>query len=312
MELHGPLASAGTRWSLRPVAVPIGDEALPAAGRRRRVRRDRHLRLPHLADLRAVRLGRQLPGVRAGAGSRAHRQHLPRGLLLPRSLRARGAGHPRHDPRRLPADDGHVVGHPARQHHRHARLALLRRGGRLRRRAQARRRRVGPGGRDHPAVRGQPHLPPRVLRRHPHARSDRPVLLLRRPAVREVLRRHGAALHRRRRPRRRVREAPRARHGLPLQRHPPHRRQRRLPDVPGCRGVGEDHREVVLRDGHRRGPGRLRSDDAFGARPRLHGWISVEHDKADKLGGDYAESTAIARWYAKNVLDGIYTEEVAR
>ena len=38
------------------------------------------------------------------------------------------------------------------------------------------------------------------------------------------------------------------------------------------------------------------------------GWISVEHDKADKLGGDYAESTAISRWYAKNVLDRIYAE----
>lgn len=38
------------------------------------------------------------------------------------------------------------------------------------------------------------------------------------------------------------------------------------------------------------------------------GWISVEHDKADKLGGDYAESTAISRWYAKNVLDAIYAE----
>ncbi|WP_426322318.1 sugar phosphate isomerase/epimerase family protein [Microbacterium sp. E-13] len=41
------------------------------------------------------------------------------------------------------------------------------------------------------------------------------------------------------------------------------------------------------------------------------GWISVEHDKADKLGGDYSESTAIARWYAKNVLDGIYEEQSA-
>lgn len=38
------------------------------------------------------------------------------------------------------------------------------------------------------------------------------------------------------------------------------------------------------------------------------GWISVEHDKADKLGGDYAESTAVSRWYAKNVLDRIYQE----
>ncbi|HEY6741311.1 MAG TPA: TIM barrel protein [Lapillicoccus sp.] len=37
-----------------------------------------------------------------------------------------------------------------------------------------------------------------------------------------------------------------------------------------------------------------------------HGWISVEHDKANKLGGDYAESTAISRWYAENVLSRIY------
>jgi sugar phosphate isomerase/epimerase len=39
------------------------------------------------------------------------------------------------------------------------------------------------------------------------------------------------------------------------------------------------------------------------------GWITVEHDKADKLGGDYAESTAISRWYGKNVLDRIYYGE---
>ena len=37
------------------------------------------------------------------------------------------------------------------------------------------------------------------------------------------------------------------------------------------------------------------------------GWLSVEHDKANKLGGDYSESTAISRWYAKNVLEGIYS-----
>jgi inosose dehydratase len=36
------------------------------------------------------------------------------------------------------------------------------------------------------------------------------------------------------------------------------------------------------------------------------GWISVEHDKANKEGGDYSESTAISRWYAKNVLEEIY------
>lgn len=37
------------------------------------------------------------------------------------------------------------------------------------------------------------------------------------------------------------------------------------------------------------------------------GWLSVEHDKANKLGGDYSESTAIAMWYAKHVLEGIYS-----
>ncbi|GAB7004815.1 hypothetical protein JCM18899A_22880 [Nocardioides sp. AN3] len=37
------------------------------------------------------------------------------------------------------------------------------------------------------------------------------------------------------------------------------------------------------------------------------GWISVEHDKANKEGGDYSESTAISRWYAANVLERIYS-----
>lgn len=37
------------------------------------------------------------------------------------------------------------------------------------------------------------------------------------------------------------------------------------------------------------------------------GWITLEHDKANKLGGDYSESTAVAMWYAKNVLEGIYS-----
>lgn len=36
------------------------------------------------------------------------------------------------------------------------------------------------------------------------------------------------------------------------------------------------------------------------------GYISVEHDKANKLGGNYSESTAISQWYAKNVLEPIY------
>jgi sugar phosphate isomerase/epimerase len=37
------------------------------------------------------------------------------------------------------------------------------------------------------------------------------------------------------------------------------------------------------------------------------GWIGVEHDKADVGGGNYAESTALAMWYAKQVLEPIYS-----
>ncbi|WP_420381761.1 sugar phosphate isomerase/epimerase family protein [Novosphingobium sp.] len=37
------------------------------------------------------------------------------------------------------------------------------------------------------------------------------------------------------------------------------------------------------------------------------GWIGVEHDKADIGGGSYPESTALAMWYARNVLSPIYS-----
>ncbi|WP_428333213.1 sugar phosphate isomerase/epimerase family protein [Novosphingobium sp.] len=36
------------------------------------------------------------------------------------------------------------------------------------------------------------------------------------------------------------------------------------------------------------------------------GWVGVEHDKADIGGGNYPESTALAMWYAQNVLAPIY------
>jgi sugar phosphate isomerase/epimerase len=35
------------------------------------------------------------------------------------------------------------------------------------------------------------------------------------------------------------------------------------------------------------------------------GWLSVEHDKANIGGGNYAESTCISKWYMKNVLKAI-------
>lgn len=41
------------------------------------------------------------------------------------------------------------------------------------------------------------------------------------------------------------------------------------------------------------------------------GWIGVEHDKADIGGGNYPESTALAMWYARNVLEPIYCGRAA-
>ncbi|MPY55640.1 sugar phosphate isomerase/epimerase family protein [Streptomyces spongiae] len=41
-------------------------------------------------------------------------------------------------------------------------------------------------------------------------------------------------------------------------------------------------------------------------RHEFSGWITVEHDKVN-IGGDYAESTALAMWYAQNVLSEIYS-----
>lgn len=41
-------------------------------------------------------------------------------------------------------------------------------------------------------------------------------------------------------------------------------------------------------------------------RHEFTGWITAEHDKAN-IGGDYAESTALAMWYARRVLTEIYS-----
>ncbi|MFD1715437.1 sugar phosphate isomerase/epimerase family protein [Amnibacterium flavum] len=35
------------------------------------------------------------------------------------------------------------------------------------------------------------------------------------------------------------------------------------------------------------------------------GWLTVEHDKADLGGGNFAEATAVAKWYIDNVLDSV-------
>jgi inosose dehydratase len=37
------------------------------------------------------------------------------------------------------------------------------------------------------------------------------------------------------------------------------------------------------------------------------GWVSLEHDKADIGGSNYAEATAVGKWYADNVLSKIYS-----
>lgn len=36
------------------------------------------------------------------------------------------------------------------------------------------------------------------------------------------------------------------------------------------------------------------------------GWVALEHDKADIGGSNYAEATAVGKWYADNVLSKIY------
>jgi inosose dehydratase len=49
-------------------------------------------------------------------------------------------------------------------------------------------------------------------------------------------------------------------------------------------------------------PGLMRAMKQY----EYRGWVSVEHDKADVGGGNYPESTAVAAWYIKNVLQRIY------
>lgn len=39
---------------------------------------------------------------------------------------------------------------------------------------------------------------------------------------------------------------------------------------------------------------------------QYRGWIALEHDKADIGGGNYAESTAVGKWYVDRVLSPIY------
>ena len=106
------------------------------------------------------------------------------------------------------------------------------------------------GRRDHRRLRGEAHLPPRVLLRHPERAGHRDLLLLHRPAVRLAVRRHRAALHRRARPGGAVQPARAPGQRLPLQGHPQRGHRRRPPAPPRLRDHGADHRQVVLRDGH--------------------------------------------------------------
>ena len=41
-------------------------------------------------------------------------------------------------------------------------------------------------------------------------------------------------------------------------------------------------------------------------RHAYQGWVALEHDKADIGGSNYAEATAVGKWYADNVLTPIY------
>ena len=198
--LHGPLAQQRPGRADRPVALAEDHVGLPQADQGDRVRRDRHVRLPHLADVRRLRRPGQVPGDGAGPRPGADRQHVPRRRLRRPQLRAAPAGDAREHPRGLPRHDGPLVGDRARQHHRDAGDALLRHGADHRGQAQVHRGVLEQGRRDHRRLRGEAHLPPRVLLRHPERGRHRHVLRLHRPAVREPVRRHRAALHRRPRP----------------------------------------------------------------------------------------------------------------
>ena len=181
----------------------------------------------------------------------------------------------------------------AGQHHRHAGDALLRHGADHRGQAQVRRRVLEQGRRDHRRVRRPAHVSPRVLLRHPERTRHRDLLLLHRSAVRVAVRRHRPALHRGRRP------------GRPCTGGTPHR-------VSGFHF--KDTRNVATGDDHRHRPDSeimapttgkwfyemgtpqgLVDFEAMMTAVRDNGytgWISVEHDKANKEGGDYSESTA--------------------
>ena len=232
---------------------------LPQADQGDRLRRHRHLRLPDLADVRRLRRSGQVPGDGPGPRPRADRQHVPRSGLRPAELRSAPPRDAREHPRGLPGHHGPLVGDPARQHHRDARDPLLRHGADHRGQAQAHRRAVEQGRRDHRGPRGTAHLPPRVLLRHPDEPDIDTFYSYTDPDVRLAVRRHGAALHRRASTLWRSTTAHAHRvSGLPLQGHP-QRRHRRRPPAPSRLGDhGADHRQVVLRDGHAGRAGRLR------------------------------------------------------
>ncbi|SYZ34543.1 sugar phosphate isomerase/epimerase family protein [Propionibacterium australiense] len=67
----------------------------------------------------------------------------------------------------------------------------------------------------------------------------------------------------------------------------------------------------VMADGVRRWFWEMGTEEGLVDFPRLmreivksgwDGWLTVEHDKADIGGGNYAEATAVAKWYIENVL----------
>ncbi len=41
------------------------------------------------------------------------------------------------------------------------------------------------------------------------------------------------------------------------------------------------------------------------------GWLTVEHDKAELGGNNYAEATCVAKWYIDNVLAQVDSAQVA-
>lgn len=206
-------------------------------------------------------LGGDLPGLRPAARAGTDRQHLPRRRLRPADLRPAHRRDPPGDPEDFRVtmdrwsgiqldniiDAGDVTYDmaPVTPDKIKTTAALWNAVGEI-------------------TLQGRQADLPSFFLRHPVSRGARPVLRRDGPALRQPVRRHRAALHRCRV----LLHLRAASHRIPLG----DTRDVSAPAAPSRPGDhGADHGQMVLRNGHRGGPRRLRGDDAGDPRQRLPG-----------------------------------------